>query len=105
MQPALNLDFVTTQAALEQKTRIGQTAGAHHVGLGDPQFSEIRLQAAIVEERNLHRIISRQGFGQQLGHAFGNPTLLALGARPFDVLANFFPGDAFHRKKAPIARE
>ena len=55
------IDFVRVTAAhvCVTKTGITQPAGLHQVGFGDAELAVSRLQAAIVEERDLNSIFNR----------------------------------------------
>ena len=82
MQAALEFHLVTARHAAEAEARVGQPAGLHHLGLGDAQLGKGRLQAAVVEQGDLHGSAHLQGLGQQGRHARGKADLIGRFAGP-----------------------
>ena len=65
---ALDLDFVTAPQPAKRERRSAPAARLHEIRLGDADLCVARLQAGIVQERDLHRLGGPERLGEQLLH-------------------------------------
>ena len=71
----------------------------------DRSLAIIQDPATKPEERELHRVIDRQGLAEQLTDALIDRGLVALGARPTHILAEAILGGLLDRREAAVGAE
>ena len=86
MKTALDLAFVAGLELAEGKARVGQARGLDQFGFAQAELVEARLEAAMVEQRELHRCIGPERLTQQFGHARLDALALDVVARPCELL-------------------
>ncbi len=85
MKAALDLALAAGFELAEREAGVGQARGLHEIGFTDAELVKAGLQAAVVEERDLHRRVGRERLAQQLGDTRVDAIALGVAARPDEV--------------------
>ena len=102
---ALDLAGAIARDPQHRKGRVWRQALLHEVGLGERQFVIGRLQALVVEQRDLDRRVYGQRAGQQSLHLAAGLRGVVRRAHEGGVLPDCLAGDVGDQRHAAIRRE
>ena len=101
---ALDANLAAADGALEVKARVVQAARLHQLRLGNADAPVGRLQAAVIEQGDLHGVVGLQGVLQAAVDQRRQGSVVAIAVQQAHVLADTLAGQPRHRRHAALGR-
>ncbi|CAJ7226688.1 Uncharacterised protein [Burkholderia pseudomallei] len=102
---AADAQVVARMRAAEREAGVRQPSRLHEIGLGQAELRIRSLQAAVVQQRDLNRVVDAERLRQQRLRATRHGIAIGVGLHQHRVLAEPLGGRARHGAEAAVPRE